>query len=40
MALTPPQPDPPRLRQFPASCWNLLLMMLLLMVLLMVLLVV
>ena len=22
MALTPPQPDPPRLRQFPAVCWN------------------
>ena len=22
MALTPPQPDPPRLRQFSAICWN------------------
>ncbi|AWH38527.1 hypothetical protein C1929_17985 [Stenotrophomonas sp. ZAC14D1_NAIMI4_6] len=26
MPLTPPQPDPPRLRQFPAGCWNLLLL--------------
>jgi len=22
MRLTPPQPDPPRLRQYPAICWN------------------
>ncbi|MDH0017900.1 hypothetical protein, partial [Stenotrophomonas sp. GD04028] len=22
MRLTPPQPDPPRLRQFSAICWN------------------
>ncbi|MEN5372357.1 hypothetical protein, partial [Stenotrophomonas hibiscicola] len=35
MALTPPQPDPPRLRQLAAICWNLLPMVLL-MVLLMV----
>jgi len=32
MALTPPQPDPPRLRQVAAICWNLLLMVLLMMV--------
>ncbi|MBA0296719.1 hypothetical protein D7Y47_21665, partial [Stenotrophomonas maltophilia] len=36
MPRTPPQPDPPRLRQWAAICWNLLLMVLLMVLLMMV----
>ncbi|MDU1662257.1 MAG: hypothetical protein E6861_22695, partial [Stenotrophomonas maltophilia] len=36
MALTPPQPDPARLRQVAAICWNLRLMVLLMVLLMMV----